>query len=69
MQSADTRPLLFQRVLNKLAQAGKNNRGPRLSSLVFGFLAHAFAFTNKLVNHDVVLGVFSIGVSVVSGLW
>ena len=28
MQSADTRPLLFQRVLNKLAQAGKNNRVP-----------------------------------------
>ena len=51
MQSADTRPLLFQRVLNKLAQAGKNNRVPLLSSLVFGFLAHAFAFTNKLVNH------------------
>ena len=69
MQSADTRPLLFQRVLNKLAQAGKNNRVPLLSSLVFGFLAHAFAFTNKLVNHDEVQCLFSKGATVVSGRW
>lgn len=65
----DTRPLLFQRVLNSLSEAGKKNRVPLLSALIFGFLAHAFAFTNKLVNHDEVQCLFSKGATVVSGRW
>lgn len=65
----DTRPLLFQRVLNSLFEAGKNNRVPLLSALVFGFLAHGFAFTNKLVNHDEVQCLFSKGATLVSGRW
>ena len=65
----DTHPLLFQRVLNSLFEAGKNNRVPLLSALVFGFLAHGFAFTNKLVNHDEVQCLFSKGATLVSGRW
>lgn len=69
MQSDNTRPLLFQRVLRKLAFLAKRCRVPLLSALLFGFLAHNFAFTNKLVNHDEVTCLFSKGATVVSGRW
>ena len=52
MQSADQQPLLFQRVGRWLVSKGKENRLPMLAAFVFGFLAHTFAFTNKLLNHD-----------------
>ena len=65
----DTRPLLFQRVLKGLVDLGNRYRIPLLSALIFGFLAHAFAFTNKLVNHDEVQCLFSKGATVVSGRW
>ena len=69
MPSGTTHPLLFQRVLNGLVSLGKRFRVPLLSALLFGFLAHTFAFTNKLVNHDEVQCLFSKGATVVSGRW
>ncbi len=44
-------------------------RVPFFSSLVFGLLAHAFALTNKLPNHDDVAYLFSKGETVRSGRW
>ena len=38
-------------------------------ALVCGLLAHMFAFTNKLVNHDEVQCLFSKGATVDSGRW
>ena len=69
MQSDTAHPLLFQRILRALARLGNTYRIPLVSALVFGFLAHTFAFTNKLVNHDEVQCLFSKGATVVSGRW
>lgn len=69
MQSNENRPLLFQRVLNWLVCKYQEYRVPFLSTLIFGFLAHTFAFTNKLVNHDEVQSLFSKGGTVVVGRW
>ena len=38
-------------------------------ALICGLLAHMFAFTNKLVNHDEVQCLFSKGATVDSGRW
>lgn len=44
-------------------------RLPFFSTLLFGFLAHMFIFTNKLPNHDDVAYLFSKGETVRSGRW
>ncbi len=69
MQSADQQPLLFQRVGRWLVSKGKENRLPMLAAFVFGFLAHTFAFTNKLLNHDEANSLFSKGGTIVLGRW
>ena len=69
MQSENTRPLLYQRILRGLVRLGKTNRIPLFSAFFFGFLAHTFAFTNKLVNHDEVQSLFSKGGTVILGRW
>ena len=69
MQIDNTQPLLFQRLLNWLVLKAKENRLPLLSALACGFLAHAFCFTNKLLNHDEANSLFSKGGTVVSGRW
>lgn len=62
-------PLLFQRVLLWLGRKARENRVPLCAALIFGFLAHGFAFANKLVNHDEANALFSKGGSVVLGRW
>ncbi len=62
-------PLLFQRVLSWLGRKAKENRVPLCAALIFGFLAHGFAFANKLLNHDEANSLFSKGGSVVLGRW
>ncbi|MGI5977761.1 MAG: glucosyltransferase domain-containing protein [Candidatus Limivicinus sp.] len=49
--------------------AAYNNRLPLISSLIFGFLAHMFAFSNKLLNADEISALFSKGATVTSGRW
>ena len=39
------------------------------ASLIFGFLAHMYAFTNKLVNADETSALFGKGATVTSGRW
>ena len=65
----ENNPLLFQRVLSWLGRKAKGNRVPLSAALIFGFLAHGFAFANKLVNHDEVNALFAKGGSVVLGRW
>lgn len=50
-----------------LGRKAAENRTVLLSSFLFGFLAHGFAFTNKLVNHDEVASLFTKGATVESG--
>ena len=40
-----------------------------IASLITGFLTYMFAFTNKLVNHDEVIGLFGKGSGLSSGRW
>lgn len=69
MHPSDTKPLLFQRVLGWLAGKARENRLPLSAATVFGFLAHGFAFTNKLINHDEANSLFSKGGTVALGRW
>ena len=69
MPSSNPRPLLTETVLSWLRCKLTENRVPLLSSLIFGFLAHTFAFTNKLPNSDDVLSLFSKGGSLSLGRW
>lgn len=69
MISSDSHPLLFQRVLLWLAQKAKQNRVPLCAGLIFGFLAHGFAFANKLLNHDEAAFLFSKGNTLSLGRW
>ena len=61
--------LLLERAVTFLAVKAKENRVPLLCAFVVGALAHMFAFTNKLVNHDEVFCLFSKGATVSSGRW
>ena len=47
-----------------LGRKAAENRTVLLSSFLFGFLAHGFTFTNKLLNHDEVYALFAKGTTV-----
>lgn len=63
------RPLLAERAVQYVIEKAKAYRTPLLASLIFGLLAHMFAFTNKLVNHDEVAGLLNKGMTLSSGRW
>ena len=44
-------------------------RAPFFTALLVGLLAHGYAFTNKLVNHDEIESLFGKGATVTSGRW
>lgn len=69
MLSSTSQPLLFQRILLWLSQKAKENRISLGAALFFGFLAHGFAFANKLLNHDEAAFLFSKGNTLSLGRW
>lgn len=69
MNPGKPRPLLLERCGSFFYKFWKESKLPFLSSLLFGFLAYTFAFTNKLVNHDEVFSLFMKGATVDSGRW
>ena len=69
MQSTVRSSLLIQRAASWAAKKYHENRVPLLTTLLLGFLAHAFAFTNKLLNSDEVQSLFGKGASLISGRW
>lgn len=69
MQTVESRPMLFQKLFRWMVFQAKKNRVPLCSAILFGFLAHTFAFTNKLLNHDEANSLFSKGGTVVLGRW
>lgn len=60
---------LLERAYASMANAIRAYIVPISASLCFGFLAHMFAFTNKLVNADEAAALFSKGATVTSGRW
>lgn len=69
MDPKQPRPLLLQRCGGFLCARWKENKLSFLFSMLFGLLAYAFAFTNKLVNHDEVYSLFTKGGTISSGRW
>lgn len=60
---------LCEKAAAGLAQWLKDHSLPFAASLVFGLLAHMYAFSNKLLNADETSALFSKGASVTSGRW
>lgn len=54
---------------DKLTALWRDWRTPFCSSLIAGALAHGYAFTNKLLNHDEIESLFGKGATVTSGRW
>lgn len=69
MTSPQPQTLLTERIGRTIASFLWEYRIPFFSALIFGFLAHAFAFTNKLVNHDELYYLFGMGATIGSGRW
>lgn len=62
-------PLILETAAEGLENWFRQYRATFLSSLLFGFLAYGFAFTNKLINHDEAHSLFTKGGTVTSGRW
>lgn len=62
-------PLILEVFVKWLLAKARENRLPLLSTFLFGALAHMFAFTNKLVNHDEVNTLFFKGGTFPLGRW
>ncbi len=63
------RPFLLEQLVRWLKEAFLDNRVPFLSALLFGFLAHGYAFANKLLSYDEVGSLFDKGTTATSGRW
>ena len=59
----------LERLCIKLWCMARANALPLSSGMIFGLLAHMFAFTNKLMNADEVTAIFSKGATIESGRW
>lgn len=70
MVKSDHPPVLAADLaLNRVLKLARENRFPLLCSWIVGMMAHMFAFTNKLINHDEVQCLFNKGGTVTSGRW
>lgn len=59
----------LERALSRVWRATARDRLPFFSAVVFGLMAHMFAFTNKLVNADEIESLFGKGATLTSGRW
>ena len=60
---------LCERGALALAGAARRHAVPLAATLITGFLAHMYAFTNKLLNADETTALFSKGATLTSGRW
>ena len=65
----DRKLSLSERGAYALAAWLRGHALPFASALIFGLLAHMYAFSNKLLNADETSALFSKGASVTSGRW
>ena len=63
------KPLLVECAAGWLYYRIRENAVPLTASLISGFLAYTFFFTNKLLNHDEAYSLFYKGATVESGRW
>ena len=64
-----SKSLLVERAATWLLSQIRENAVPLAASLIAGFLAYTFSFTNKLLNHDEAFSLFMKGATVESGRW
>ena len=67
--SANTLSLGTEKLFDRILYWFRVYKCPALASLIVGFLAHMFAFANKLVNHDELSALLKKGATTVSGRW
>lgn len=60
---------LCERVALAAANAAKRFALPISATLIFGLMAHMYAFSNKLINADETAALFSKGATLTSGRW
>ncbi len=63
------KPVLLESLLHWVFGKVQENKVPFFTSLIVGMLAHGYAFTNKLVNHDEVFYLYGKGATYISGRW
>lgn len=68
-RNAPRQPLVLEVFVKWLLDKARENKIPLLATFLFGALAHMFAFTNKLVNHDEVNTLFFKGGTSPLGRW
>lgn len=69
MEQSNHPPLLQEVLSEQTIRLFRLWKIPFLASLIWGFLAYMFAFTNKLINHDEAGQLFGKGATVTSGRW
>lgn len=69
MEQSHRHPLLLEVLSQQTIRLFRLWKIPLLASLIWGFLAYMFAFTNKLINHDEAGQLFGKGATVSSGRW
>lgn len=69
METTTKGPKLFEHIADSMLRFLNRYRIPLLSALIFGMLAHGFAFTNKYINHDELYNLFGKGATIDSGRW
>ena len=61
--------MLSARLYDSVTAFLRTYRIPFFASIIWGMIAHIFAFTNKLVNHDELGFLFTKGITIGSGRW
>ena len=68
-ENQSRKPLIWETACSWLLSAIRKNAAVITASMISGFLAYMFLFTNKLINHDEASGLFSKGWTVIIGRW
>lgn len=69
MKANSNQEVLLEKICIWLKEKAPKYKYAFIASLVFGLLAYTFVFTNKLINHDEVIGMFVKGAGLTSGRW
>ncbi len=69
MQTNTIKRSSLEKTIRKSRSLLSEYRYSLLASLIVGLLSYVFAFTNKLINHDEVIGLFAKGSGLDSGRW
>lgn len=68
-EQTNTSELFFEQLSFRILQFFHSYRISWISTMVFGMLAHGFAFVNKFINFDEIYNLFGKGATLDSGRW